>query len=409
MKHQHLIAFLLACILVIFTYKYFVRTDGSFVAYQAVICVAIAAVVALIIYFLIIEFIAYFIISGKIYPNIALRIIWPFIVITFLSWLIFGCLYVKPFGNASDFFVVFKGFLIRLVPFIAICTILIGATYSYFNLNPKTADTVLFRINILYLSLCTFIFFVSIVVFYFANHIKQVDLTAEYSDYKSLDEGVNAENYLINQFIEASEYNFITEPYVLTNQKQLILIEVYNSSNKHTPVKLVYKIDINGIIIKTFSEDEALVTSPIKEENFFPLVCRAGILTDYDNKRLITWVFDGNRKKQAADGLLLKADWKLDSIQQNLDDVKMVHFYKTEALNCNNLDLVKYNGNRYFNIINGSEKIKIRLDKVYSKDEYSNNENCAERKLEYYSPVGFNFTLLRVDENKYYIIKSKKK
>lgn len=399
MYHQHLIAFVLAVIMVIITYKYFVRTN-SFVTYHAVIGVAIVAVVAFIVYFLIIELIGYFIISGKIYPNTALIVLWPFVVITFLSWLIFGFMNVKPFGYASDFFAILKAFLTTFIPFIAICTVLIGVTYSYLILNSKTADAVLFQNNILYLTLCVVACLVSIAMFYFTNLIKQLNLSPEYSYYKTLDEGVNAENL----FIKASEYNSITEPYILPNHKELILIENYSSSNKYLPVKIVYKIDINGKILDTFSEDEAVVTSPNKEEDFFPLVCKNGILSNYDSKRVISWVFDGNKKKYAATELLHKAEWKLDTVQQNLDDVKIVHFYKTEALHCNNLDSVKYNGNRYFNIMNGTETIKIRLDNVYSKDKYSNSENCAERKLEYYSPVGFNFTLLRLDENKYYII-----
>ncbi|MFC3563248.1 hypothetical protein [Pedobacter jamesrossensis] len=392
-------AVILAFVLLVFTYKYYVRTPGSFMSILAVFAVGAIALAIFVSYFFGIKLIAYFINNGFIYPKLIFNILWPFIVLTFVTWIIYGFIYIKPFGLNSDFIALTTTFIFKNALFIAICSILIGITLSFPPLTDKTASEMLMKKNILYLVGISSAFLFSIVIFYLVNKINQTSSIANYTTYQKLDDLNNEGTYTVQKFIVPSENNFVGEPYVLPNKNELIIISDYGGNNRSKPIQKIYRIDTNGKII---AELEATV---VEGGKFFPLICKNGILTDYDGKQLISWIFDGNKEKQPANSFRVNSDWKIDSLKQDTKALKLVHFLKTGAFHCNNIDEVKYNGNNYYELSYGSQNLKFRIDSIYTQDEGSTH--CEEKKVELYNPPGFNFGLIRFNEHEYYIIKPK--
>lgn len=390
---------ILAFVLLVFTYKYFVRTPGGFMSILAVFAVGAIALAIFVSYFFGIKLIAYFINSGFIYPKLAFKILWPFAVLTFVTWIFYGFIYIKPFGLNSDFITITTTFVFKNVLFIAICSILVGLTLSFLPLTVKTESEVLMKKNILYLAGICSAFLLSIVLFYLINKIKQPSLLANYTMYQRLDELNNPAKYTVQKFIEPSEYNFVGEPYILPNKNELIIISHYRSGDKDDPIETIYRIDINGKII---GQLEATI---VQDRNFYPIICKNGILSDYDGKQLISWIFDGNKVKQPANSFMVNSDWKIDDLKQDTQALKIVKFFKTSPFQCNNIDDVKYNGNNFYVLDYGSEKLKFRVDSIYSQND--GTTHCDEKKVEFYTPPGFNFGLIRFKEHEYYIVKPK--
>ncbi|SOD13340.1 hypothetical protein [Pedobacter xixiisoli] len=401
MENLNIKAFALAIALLIFTYSYYMKSEPNFIAFAAVIVFGVLAVVALVVYFFTIKFIGHTLASGKVYPHLAFHILWPFAVMSLLGWFIYGLFYVEPFGPNREFLHLVKVFVSKHLLFTAICSIAIGLTF-FPNLKDKIPNELLLRKNQWYLGATFGVFLVSIVLIFITKKINQSALTNDYADYKSLDEINTSENFSIGKLLDTNDYMHTKPPYFLPNRNELIIITNYDDANKDQAVYAVYRINKNGDIIETLRESDVVNDS---DNDFFPLICKNGILTDFKGKKLISWVFDSNIEKQAAEQFNFRDDWKIDTIKANSDAVKMVHFYKTNTFYCNDITDVKYNGNKYYEVRTGSEALKFRIDSVFL--HIDNIQNCYEKKLEYYQLPGFNFSLLRLNERAYYIIKAK--
>ena len=401
MENLNIKAFALAITLLIFTYTYYMKAEPNFVAFAAVIVFGVLAVVALAVYFFTIKFIGHTLASGKVYPHLAFNILWPFAIMSLLGWLIYGVFYIKPFGPNSEFIQLTKVFVIKHLLFIAICSVAIGLTF-FPSLKDKLADEILLRKNQWYLGATFFVFALSIVLVFITKKIDQPSLNIDYSSYKSLDEINISENFSIEKLLDANDYSHTKQPYFLPHRNELIIISNYNDANKDQAVYAIYRLNKDGDIIETLKESEVVNDSDV---DFFPLICKDGILTDFKGKKLISWVFDSNKEKQPAAIFDFKADWKIDTIRASSEAIKMVHFYKTSEFHCNNIADVKYNGNKYYEVKHKNEALKFRIDSVFSHSDRI--QNCEEKKLEYFQPVGFSFGLLRLNERAYYIIKAK--
>lgn len=395
-------AIILAIGLTIFTYFYYAKSSGNFLSFGAVIAFALALFIVCLGYFFAIKIFGYFVSSGKIYPHMAFRILWPFAVFSLFSWLIYGLICIKPFGINSDFIRLLGVFAVKHLFFIAICSVAIGFTLSFSGHKISLHNETLLKKNLILLAGAAGIIFFSTGLFYITRKISQPALAIDYASYKSLDEISSSKKNSISRLLVASQNNMVTEPLFLPGRNELIIMACYNDNNKDKAIELVYRIDRDGDIIEELNESDVLNS---ENDNFFPLIFKNGILTDRNHKKMISWIFDGNKTKQPAERFKFKLNWKIDTIKANAKAVKMVHFYQTNAFHCNNISDLKYNGNKYFEIAENNETIKIRIDSVFS--HLDNIKNCEEKKLEYYQPSGFNFSLLRLSEKVYYIIKAK--
>jgi len=401
MENLNIKAFVLAFTLLIFTYIYYMKSAPNFVVFLAVIVFGVAAVVALLVYFFSIKFIGYTLASGKVYPHVAFHILWPFMVMTLMAWFIYGIFYLEPFGSNNEFIQFVKIFITKHLLFITICTIAIGLTF-FPTSKDKLVDEILLRKNQWYLGATFIVFLLSIGLVFITKKIKQPILDMEYSTYKSLDELNTSKNFSVEKLLDAKDYFHTKAPYFLPNRNEIIIICNYNDANKDHAVYAIYRLNKDGDIIETLKERDVVNDS---DNDFYPLICKDGILTDFKGEKLISWIFDSNKEKQAAETFKVNADWQIDTIKPMAEAVHMVHFYKTSKFHCNDIADVKYNGNKYYKVKHGNELLKFRIDSVYSHSD--NIENCEEKKLVYFKLSGANFSLLRLNDRAYYVIKAK--
>jgi hypothetical protein len=400
MEHVNLKAGILAIILLVFTYGYYVQRPGSIFSLSTALTLGALATGIFFAYFFGVKIISHAI-SGKIYPNILLNILLPLIVIGFFAWLLFAFIYIKPFGRTGDFADTLKYFFFRHGLFIALSTLAVGLTLSFPLQKERVADAGLLRSNLIFLSCAVVAFVLSIYAFYYAKRIRQPQLNAKFEQYKSLKDITGSAHCDVMLLVRAREFNYVGRPYLVPYKNELIIAAEYNSTGREKPVETIYRISKDGDIIDQISEDE------LRANDFFPIVLKEGMLTDGNGKEWITWIFDGNKARQNRAQLVLKEEWKLEALQERSGQLTTVYFNKTGAFHCNNLKGIQYNGTKYFDLLHAGDMVKIKIDSVFT--HIDNAGNCAEKKLEYYYSDQLNFGLLRLNEQAYYIIKPKKK
>lgn len=397
MESINIKAGILTLILLLFTYFFYLRQPLNFLSLGAAAGTAALILIIALVYFFGIKFIGYAM-QHKIYPNIALRILLPFVTLALLSWLLYAFIEVKPFGSFKDFLAILSNFASRHLLYIAVCTALTGLVFSFPMQKGGMADTVLLRQNLLFLTTTAAAFVLSTFAVYKVKLIDQPRLEPKYNLYKSLNEKLDLKHYELERLPVSEPSDILDKPYLLPHKQELVLVSLSGSSNRIPPVERIYKLDQNGKLISSVNA-QALTAA-----DFFPLVLQAdGLLTDHSGKQLITWIFDGNTNRQAKDELFKNKDWTFVPLPESKAHINMVYFNKTAAFHCNNLKELKYNGSRYYDIALQKETLKIKVDSVFSHSD--NLGNCTEKKLEYYSSAALNFSLLRLNEREYYIIR----
>lgn len=397
MESINIKAGILTLVLLLFTYVFYLRQPLNFLSLGAVAGTAALVLLIALVYFFGIKFIGYAI-QHKIYPSIALRVLLPFVTLALISWLLYAFIGVKPFGSSKDFLAIFSNFASRHLLYIAVCTTLTGLAFSFPTQKDSIADVVLLRQNLLFLTVTALAFVLSVFAVYKVKRIDQPGLDPKYTDYKSLNENQDLKHYKLEQLPVSEPGAILDQPYLLPHKQELVLVSISGSSNRIPPVERIYKLDQNGKLISSVNA-QVLTAS-----DFFPLMLQAdGLLTDHSGKQLITWIFDGNTNRQAKDQLVKNKEWTFVPLAESKAHIKMVYFNKTAAFHCNNLKELKYNGSRYYDIALQKETLKIKVDSVFSHSD--NLGNCTEKKLEYYSSAALNFSLLRLNEREYYIIR----
>lgn len=402
MDNINLKAAVLAVLLLIFTYSYYAGDRGSTLSIWVPIIFGVIGLVMLAVYFFAIRLTGY-LITTQIYPSILLRILLPFFTLTILAWFVFAFITVKPFGNFTDFLHVLKLFATKHVLFIGICTIIIGLAYSYPAGKIDTANQALLKKNLFFLAIAIAMFILFIYLFFIAFKIKQANLADKYLQYKSLGQQQSSENFEVAHLLSAEEYKYLSVPYLLPNKNEVIIVSHYGSNNKNKPVYTIYRLNLDGDIIETLNDDKDL-----RNGNLYPLIMIDGILLDENRgEDVVTWIFDGNKNRQTASSLKLNKSWLIDTLIANKNLLQMVHFQKTTKFECGNMVNVKYNGDKYYEVKKGNDLLKFKIDSVYSSSDELGN--CQEKTLDYYTSEKLNFSLIRLDNKQYFIIKQKKK
>lgn len=385
MENINLKAALLAVVLIIFTYNYYVKEPGSILSFGTLIVVGILALIIFFAYFFGIKIIGY-VISNKIFPNVLLNILIPFLVISFTAWVIYAFMYIKPFGLTKDFLLLVKVFAAKHLVFIAICSTVIGLTLSFPAQTNRPTDQLLLRNNLLFISCGVLIFLLGIFAFYRANLINQPPLDPKYTAYKYLGESMTSKNYEVTRLVAAAEQTVVDQPYLLADKNELILFTLFQSGNTPAPIATIYRIDQDGKLVASAKSDE------FTDNHFFPVVLKDGMLTDYDGDEEITWIFDGNKKRLNAASIVRPAHWKLKQLEENTDSLHMVYFNKTALVKDTHTEKESYTGTQYYEVVLPKDQLKIKTD---------------EKKLSYYTSPHLNFGLLCLNEREYYIIRMK--
>ncbi|RZL30975.1 MAG: hypothetical protein EOP00_35675, partial [Pedobacter sp.] len=293
MDNINLKAAILAFILFIVTYIYYVRQPGSVMSFGVAVVLTVITVVMVVAYFFAIKLTAH-LLATKVYPNVILYISVPFLVLTTVAWIIYALFYVKAFGVNADFWNSLINFLTKHGLFIAICTIVIGLTYSFPTLNTNAQNQSMLRGNLIFSALVLGSFIVVTLLFYFTNKINQPNLATEFKSYKTLQELNETPTHRIENLATANPYNHMLEPYFLPNKNEVILVAWYSSYNKLKPLETIYRIDKNGLII------EKLTLSDIELEQYLQLTLKDGLIIDHHGKRPLSWIFDGNKSEPKA-------------------------------------------------------------------------------------------------------------
>jgi hypothetical protein len=392
-------AILVAIVILVFTYLYYANKGGNFVSLGAVVAFAAIGFLALIACFFLVKLVNYCYIKELVYPHLLFRILLPFLVVSLVFWLIYGLVNVSPFSLFADFRNSIKGFFTYHLPYIAIC---VAVTWLILSLPLEYQEIVrnkLFYNNLKVSGGLTAAFVLSIFIFYQVNKISQPALDVKYNAYKSLDELPQSENYKIEFLLDAAQYNYISEPYLLDSRQEVIINFLYSSGNKIPPLMKSFRIGRSGKIL------DSLDTNGLLPQNE-PITFEAGYLQSRQLQKVITWVFDESKEAKDRNELKTREDWKIAAIEQDNEDLKFDYFHKTAEVHCNTKPDIKWNGTKYYHIIKNSDTLKIKLDDIYHTAD--NGKNCDEKTLEYFKCKGMDFDLIRLNERVYYVIKPRR-
>ena len=396
---------IISVVLTAIMWTYLESKMGGMIVPHEIIARGIIILIIFMIYFIVTSILSYIIKKQKLHPNILFRISLPFFTISLISLIVFGLFMFEPFTIINDFNEILTIFIKTLIPFIFVTTVVTG----FFLWIPVTIDSnikrKLFRNNLSYLIGVIIMFLFSIFSFYTVNKIKQPQLDKKYSSYLSLDSTITSKNYQINLLSDAQNFYFDT-PYLLINKNELIInvIADNDSSSKNIPQFVASKkIDIEGNIKDELIDGELFSKFP----EFYPIYFQDGLIRNRNSTKLVTWAFDGKKRIQEYSKLKMNNEWKIVKLLEKKESIKKVKFLKTSEFDCNDIQGVVYNDINYYNIIKDKDTLKIKIDSIYSHND--NLENCEEKKIAFYDCKNMNFSLLRFNEKKYYIIKRRKK
>ena len=398
MENINIKAAILSVILLMFTYLYYVRQPGSLLSPVAAIAVSVIGIVIFFAYFFVVKIIAYAS-SSVIYPHIGFRILLPFMVFIIIAWLIYAVVLIKPFGQTSYYLNILKQFFITHGLFIAICTLVIGLTITYPVPKVITDNSSSLRSSRNFLAIAVAVFFAIVFLFYMINKIKQPGFDAKYKNYKSLDELPSFANHQIIRLLETSQYKEMEQPYLLPHANQVIIISNHSSNNTQKPVQTIYRLNKDGDVIEKIEDQE------LTNDDFYPLIYNEGLLTNYNGKEVITWIFNSDRERKKKNDIQLLDNWVIDSLKED-SNLKMVYFEKISEFHCRNSDAVRYNGTRYYELKTDNELLLLKLNSTYTEGDIY--DHCQERRMDYYRSDKLNFSLLRVNQHELYIIKQRK-
>jgi len=398
MENINIKAAFLAVVLLMFTQLYYVRQPGSIMSPVAAVAIGVIGLVIFFAYFFVVKIIAYAS-AAVLYPHVVFRILLPFMIFTIIAWLIYASVLIKPFGNTGYYLNLLQQFFTTHGLFIGICTLVIGLTITYPVPKGVICNPSLLRSNLNFLVIAVAVFFAVVFLFYIVNKIKQPGFDAKYKNYKSLDALPSSANNQIIRLIESSQYKYMEQPYLLPNANQVIIISNHSSNNKQKPVQTIYRLNKDGDVIDKIEDQE------LTNDDFYPLIYNGGLLTNYNGKEVITWIFNGDRDRKNKNNVQLQDNWVIDSMEED-SSLKMVYFEKNSEFYCRNSDAIRYNGIMYYELKSNNELLLLKLNTAYTEGDLY--EDCQERQMDYYRSDKLNFSLLRVNQHEFYIIKHRK-
>lgn len=388
---------LLAAAILLFTYFYYAGKGGSFLSLGSAIVFWFLCGAALVLCTLAVRLVAHMTISGLIYPNAVSMVLLPFLCILLLFWLAYGTFSIPAFADFPGYAAALKGFFRSHLLYIAVVSVVIGGGL-YFSL-PKNipAARPLFNANLLFGLSMAGAFILSAAGFYWAKKISQPALDPKYAAYKRLSEDVQFQDLEISLLLDAGPDHTASQPYYLEERGELIISLHYASSNKHTPLFKVFRIDRQGEMIDSLDAEGLTVGSG-------SLIFDKGLIRPADSKSAYFWVFDG--AKTLVQESRQDSKNKIVELQKDTAAIRLEHFHKTAMLKCRTGSQVQWNGTGYFQVFYRDDTARFRIDSLYAQDA---DGGCRARPVDYYPAEGLDFALLRLDEKTYYIVKPKKK
>ena len=390
----------IAAIILLFTYWYYTRKDGNFIAFEAVVVFGLLCLCALVVGTLLIRLLAYCMHTTVIYPHLFFRILLPFLVMSFIFWLVYGIVCIPRFTHFADFMAPIKYFTGKHLLYCIICATIAGVVLSLPLQDQNISKNALFYGNVKFAMGIVGAFALSTCIFYWTKKIDEAPLDPKYNSYQALNSYAGTSTVEVKPLLNASEYNLISVPYLLSDKQEVILNFLYNSSNKKQPLLKSLRLDKSGKVIDSLDTDRLL---PQNEAVFFD----NGYIRSRTSPSFVTWVFDGLKTIQNATSFTTNTNLKIQALVQDTTSLKMVRFQKTAAFSCESLPDIKWNGSRFYELIHQNDTLKFKIDQVYTAT--NNGKECSEQTLAYFKCNGMDFDLIRLNEREYYIVQPRKK
>lgn len=390
-EYANVTSLIISVILSWITYQYFM--DGNYILFLQAVLVGIAFIGVNLLYFILVRYMIHLIKHGYIYSNFIFITSIVFISIVLISLFFYAAFCLVPFAAMADYIHLLRYYFIKIIPFIAICSIVTGVGLALFFYEVEIEiKKKLRRYNIFYL-VAVFLLIISVFfIFYTSNKIEQPKLNKEYSHYKDLTETITSKKYEIKLLIDGEKdefYGNLSRPYFLLNKKEVIINAIASREEENNePIKFarIYKINKYGKIIDT-------INNRMDESNINYVRFPSGYISNFDSTMIVTWIFDGNKTNQNYTDVKPQKDWKINVISEDTKTLKKVRFFK-RFKNKNNID----DGTNYYNINLENDTLKFKIDSLYS------DRNQKEKRILFYRCDAADFNLLFNGSN-YYIIK----
>lgn len=392
-------AIAIAIIILLFTYWYYARKDGSFVAFEAAIVFGLICLISLVVCTLLVKLFAHYM-TIAIYPHLLFRILLPFLVIAFVFWLVYGIVSIPRFSNFTDFIAPVKVFALKHLLYCAICAMVMGIVFSLPLQGQTLSKNALLDGNIKFVVGILGAFVLSICIFYLTKKIKGPTLAPKYANYQSLNEYTGSTNYELKPILDAGMYNLISTPYLLSDKNEIIINFLYSSNDQTPPLLKSLKLNKSGEVIDSLTTDGLL---PMNE----PVIFEKGYIRGLQSAQLFTWVFDGNKTAQNKDQFSSKTNWKIEEIAKDNANLKLSYFQKTKAFHCETLPEIEWNGTGYYELSKQADTLRFKIDEVYTAK--NNGKECTEQTIEYFECKGMDFDLIRLNQREYYKVQPRKK
>lgn len=164
------------------TYQYFM--DGNYILFMQAVLVGLVFLGISLLYFIIIRILIYLIKYEYIYSNFIFITLLTFLSFVLISMVFYNANYLEPIGSMVEYAQLLRYYFIKIIPFIAICSVVIGVGLALFFYEIEVEKKNLQRSNIFHLIILFVLIIATFFIFYNSYKIDEPKLNKEYSHYK---------------------------------------------------------------------------------------------------------------------------------------------------------------------------------------------------------------------------------
>ncbi|MCC9074392.1 hypothetical protein LNQ49_22620 [Flavobacterium sp. F-65] len=164
------------------TYQYFM--EGNYISFIAVILVGVIFLGISLLYFIIIRILIYMIKYEYIYSSFIFITLLIFFSFVLISLFFYNASYLEPIGSMVEYVQLLRYYFVKIIPFIAICSVVIGVGLALFFYEIEVEKKDLRKSNIFHLIILFVLIIATFFLFYSSYKIDDPKLNKEYSHYK---------------------------------------------------------------------------------------------------------------------------------------------------------------------------------------------------------------------------------
>lgn len=147
--YTNLTALIISLLISWITYQYFM--DGNYILFMQAVLMGIIFLGLSFLYFIIIRLLIYLIKYGYIYSSFIFITLISFFSFALISLIFYCASYLEPFESMVEYMVLLRYYFIKIIPFIAICSSVIGVGLALFFYEEEVEKKNLRKSNIFHL------------------------------------------------------------------------------------------------------------------------------------------------------------------------------------------------------------------------------------------------------------------